>query len=166
MIGQYLKSSLSYHISGDEVLLFCALCIGHCRKNWFVYCLHGWSCCIPNLELLHPKPIWLLRIVMQLIGKIDYVKRQRFAAALLPRLFGNNVPGHTTRVPQVGFELAINSIKFYAKYSLYFDEYFLCTGLSFWLIHPTHCIAFDIDWSWNISLRTIFAQCSSSSSST
>ena len=38
----------------------------------------------------------------------------RFAAALLPRLFGNNVPGHTTRVPQVGFELASNGIQSYA----------------------------------------------------
>ena len=40
--------------------------------------------------------------------------RRRFAAALLPRLFGNNVPGHTTRAPPVGFELATNSIQFYA----------------------------------------------------
>ena len=29
---------------------------------------------------------------------------RRFAAALLPRLFGR-IPGHTTRAPQVGFEL-------------------------------------------------------------
>ena len=34
------------------------------------------------------------------------IARRRFAAALLPRLFGprNNVPGHTTRAPPVGFE--------------------------------------------------------------
>ena len=43
-----------------------------------------------------------------------YKKRRRFAAALLPRLFGNNVPGHTTRAPPVGFELATNGIQFYA----------------------------------------------------
>ena len=40
--------------------------------------------------------------------------RRRFAAALLPRLFENNVPGHTTRAPPVGFELATNGIQFYA----------------------------------------------------
>ena len=40
--------------------------------------------------------------------------RRRFDAALLPRLFGNNVPGHTTRAPPVGFELATNGIQFYA----------------------------------------------------
>ena len=41
-------------------------------------------------------------------------KRRRFAAALLPRLFGTKVPGHTTREPQVGFELATNCIQLYA----------------------------------------------------
>ena len=40
--------------------------------------------------------------------------RRRFAAALLPRLFGNNFPDHTTREPTVGFELATNGIQFYA----------------------------------------------------
>ena len=40
--------------------------------------------------------------------------RRRFDAALLPRLFGNNVPSHTTRAPPVGFELATNGIQFYA----------------------------------------------------
>ena len=29
-------------------------------------------------------------------------------------LFGNNVPGHTTKAPQVGFELATKCIQFYA----------------------------------------------------
>ena len=32
---------------------------------------------------------------------LEGVKR-RFAAALLPRLFRNNVPGHTTKAPPVG----------------------------------------------------------------
>ena len=41
----------------------------------------------------------------------DGLQRRRFAAALLPRLFGNN---HTTRAPPVGFELATNCIQFYA----------------------------------------------------
>ena len=36
------------------------------------------------------------------------------AVAVLPRLFGNNVPGRTTRAPPVGFELATNGIQFYA----------------------------------------------------
>ena len=51
--------------------------------------------------------------------------RLGFAAALLPRLFGTEVPGHTTRAPPVGFELAAtNGIQLYAianldKTSLY-----------------------------------------------
>ena len=40
--------------------------------------------------------------------------RRRFAAALLPRLLGNRIPGHTTRAPPVGFELATDGIQFYA----------------------------------------------------
>ena len=41
-------------------------------------------------------------------------------AAFLPRLFWNNVPGHTTRAPSVGLELrlATNSIQFYAVANL------------------------------------------------
>ena len=39
---------------------------------------------------------------------------QGHAAVLLPRLFGNRIPGHTTRAPPVGFELATNGIQFYA----------------------------------------------------
>ena len=38
---------------------------------------------------------------------------RRFAAALLPRLFGKIVPGHTTRAPPVGFEPGANGIQFY-----------------------------------------------------
>ena len=41
-------------------------------------------------------------------------KRRSFAAALLSRLFGNRIPGHTTRAPPVGFELATDGIQFYA----------------------------------------------------
>ena len=46
-------------------------------------------------------------------------RRRRFAAGLLPRLFGNNVPGRTTRAPPVGFELATTGIQFrkYAKFA-------------------------------------------------
>ena len=40
---------------------------------------------------------------------------RRSAAALLPLLFGNNVLGHTTWAPQVGFELAANGIHFLKK---------------------------------------------------
>ena len=40
--------------------------------------------------------------------------RRKFAAASLPRLFGNKVPGHTTRAPPVGFKMATNDIQFYA----------------------------------------------------
>ena len=38
---------------------------------------------------------------------------QSFTAALLPLLFGNRIPSHTTREPPVGFELATNCIQFY-----------------------------------------------------
>ena len=38
----------------------------------------------------------------------------RAVVLLLTRLFGNNVPGHTTRAPPVGFELATNGIQFNA----------------------------------------------------
>ena len=33
---------------------------------------------------------------------------------MLPRLFENNIPSHTTRAPPVGFEQATNGIRFYA----------------------------------------------------
>ena len=35
----------------------------------------------------------------------------RFDAALLTRLFGNSIPGHTTRAPPVGFELVTKGIQ-------------------------------------------------------
>ena len=41
------------------------------------------------------------------------VKRQRFSAALIPLLFWNSIPGHTTRVLQVGFKLVIDCIQSY-----------------------------------------------------
>ena len=40
---------------------------------------------------------------------ILHVIRRRFAAALLPRLFGTKVPGHTTRAPPVVFEPTVSS---------------------------------------------------------
>ena len=48
------------------------------------------------------------------------IARRRFAAALLPRLFGTNVPGHTTRAPPVGFEPRTNGFQpeFYAMANL------------------------------------------------
>ena len=56
------------------------------------------------------------------ITKLYYYERRRSAAALLSRLFGNSIPGHTKRAPlmqtqpavRVGFELATNYIQFYA----------------------------------------------------
>ena len=58
-------------------------------------------------------------------------QRQRFTVALLPLLFRNNIPGHTSRVPQVGFELATDSIQFYAitnleKIMIKIISYVLC----------------------------------------
>ena len=51
--------------------------------------------------------------------------RQRFATALLPRLFGAKVPGHTTRAPPV---VATNRIQVYAIANL--DKTYLikCNG--------------------------------------
>ena len=42
----------------------------------------------------------------------------RFAEALLPLLFGTRIPGHTTRAPPVGFELATNGIQIYVIVNL------------------------------------------------
>ena len=42
----------------------------------------------------------------------------RFAAALLPRLLGTEVPGHTTGAPPVGFEPATDGFRFYATANL------------------------------------------------
>ena len=51
-----------------------------------------------------------VRVLLSSKGK----KRRRFAAALLPRLFGNRIPGLTTRAPPVEFELATDGVQFYA----------------------------------------------------
>ena len=61
-------------------------------------------------------------------------QRQRFTVALLPLLFRNNIPGHTSRMPQVGFELATNSIQFYAitnseKIMIKIISYVLCVHI-------------------------------------
>ena len=47
--------------------------------------------------------LWTLSPAFFLLFTAD-TKRQRFVVALLPQLFGNNCPGHTTREPQVGFK--------------------------------------------------------------
>ena len=39
--------------------------------------------------------------------------RWRFTAALLPLLFWNRIPGHTTREPPVGFKLVTKGIQCY-----------------------------------------------------
>ena len=44
---------------------------------------------------------------------LGWIVGWRFAAALIPRLFGNSIPGHTTRELPEGFELATDSIQFY-----------------------------------------------------
>ena len=63
-------------------------------------------------------------------NKAGHLDVRRFAAALSPRLFGTKFPGHTTRVPQVGVELATNGIQLYAIANL--DKTSLC-----------HC---DVQW--------------------
>ena len=47
-------------------------------------------------------------------GKMMEIHKAEVYSTLLPRLSGNNFAGHTTKAPQVGFELATNSIQFYA----------------------------------------------------
>ena len=39
--------------------------------------------------------------------------KQRFSAALIPQLFWNSIPGHTTREPLIGFEVATDSSQLY-----------------------------------------------------
>ena len=58
------------------------------------------------------------RCAHNMIGMLTEYIRRRFAAALLPRLFVSKVPGHTTRAPPVGFELATNGIQLYALANL------------------------------------------------
>ena len=79
----------------------------------------GKSCPMLREITIHVPPFFMKSI--QIFGSVIKAScsgsgaiRRRFAAALLPRLFGNNVPGHTTRAPPVGFELATNGIQFYA----------------------------------------------------
>ena len=63
-------------------------------------------------------------ISIKLKRLLMFAKRQRFAAAFQPRLFRNDVPGHTTRAPPVGFESGTNGIQLYAIVNL--DKTSLC----------------------------------------
>ena len=45
--------------------------------------------------------------------KIHLFKKAEVAAALIPRLFRNSIPGHTTRASLMGFELATYGIQLY-----------------------------------------------------
>ena len=47
------------------------------------------------------------------LGSSYRIERQRFTAALLPRLFWSRIPSHTTRESQIGFKLATDCIQFY-----------------------------------------------------
>ena len=63
---------------------------------------------------MNPKTVNLLKRQINVNAKVC----TDFAAALLPRLLGNNIPGHTTRAPQVGAkdsELATNCIQVYGN---------------------------------------------------
>ena len=56
------------------------------------------------MDLCYPKlfqAVWTQRFQNSINKKV----KAWFAAALLTRLCGNNVPGHTTRAPQAGFNL-------------------------------------------------------------
>ena len=59
-------------------------------------------------------PVWGVRVEFLKFQKSNESIKQRFTAALLPLLFGNNIQGHTTRAAQVGFELGTNCFQFYA----------------------------------------------------
>ena len=64
------------------------------------------------------------RRVISIVAQITKDKRDS-RQSLLPRLSGNNVPGHTTRAPSVGFELTTNGIQFYAIANLYKTSLFM-----------------------------------------
>ena len=55
---------------------------------------------------------FLLGAVFEHVPPEDRLKR-RFATALIPRLFGNSIPSHTTREPPIRFEWATEGIQFY-----------------------------------------------------
>ena len=46
------------------------------------------------------------------IRKCTNGEGRRFSAALLPRLLGNNIAGHTTREPKAGFELETKGFQY------------------------------------------------------
>ena len=75
----------------------------------------------PSAQQRRSQPVGLIANASPQPAVHTVVKRRRFAAALFPRLFGNNVPGHTTREAPVGFELVTNGIQFYAIANL--DKY-------------------------------------------
>ena len=83
------------------------------------YCLYYCTYLHVRIFVLVFVHIFVVRICTFII-----MIRRTFSTALLPRLFGTKVPGHTTRAPPVGFELATNGIQLYAianldKTSLY-----------------------------------------------
>ena len=76
------------------------------------------------------------------MSKSTWLLGLRFAAALLPRLFGKNP---TTREPPVGFELEINGFQFYAianldkTYIIMMNQYFLPTSRKVLPTFQTFC---------------------------
>ena len=85
---------------------------------WSLWCA-AQRCCDVH-DMVRMVLYWMLMILwsvtMQWCLWYDgvYRKRRRIAAALLPRLFGNNFPGHTTRAPPVGFEVGTYGFQFFA----------------------------------------------------
>ena len=62
-------------------------------------------------------------------SKILHAGGRRFAAALIPR--SGRIPGHTTRAPQVGFELETDGFQFYAIANLDKTSQDIIPGLHF-----------------------------------
>ena len=66
------------------------------------------SCSFTELEVIFNL---LFSTVCCSLGSTWRYERQRFAAALISLLFGNSIPGHTTREPPMQSEAPSNSLK-------------------------------------------------------
>ena len=88
--------SLSVGIGGDKT--FTSRCSGPSGQSNFEPC----QSCNHRSRRLFQETVELLsaKSIAEIKGQHS-VKRRGFTAALIPRLFGNSIPGHTTRVPPV-----------------------------------------------------------------
>ena len=80
--------------------------------------IHVWVIILWMLCMILYMLVWDQELIYNEI--LFHLEQQRFAAALIPWLLGNSIPGHTTREPpmqthqvvRVGFELATDDTQF------------------------------------------------------